>query len=153
MSVTNSDVDIIDDSLGSGGGGGGGGIELHPLVMCSTNQETGLTLAQVRERQSIYGPNEVIHGKDRGHGHGQGRLPLTRGRRVMLSVRYQRVAILLATIDALWGLIQWPLRSELVARLIAQLNNPLILLLMASALISLLLGQVENCLSITIVHN
>lgn len=146
MLVTNPDVHNTDDGLGTGGGG----IELNPLVMSSTDRETGLTLAQVRERQSIYGPNEVIHGRGNGRGHDRG--PLHRGRRVMLSMRYQRVAIFLAIIDALWELIQWPLRSELIVRLISQLNNPLILLLMASALISLLLGQVENCLSITIVQ-
>lgn len=102
-------------------------------------------MSQVRERWSIYGPNDVL-GSDNNHGRSTGR-----SKRVMLSARYQRIAIVLAVLDALWRAIHWPLRSDLVARLVTQLNNPLILLLAASAIISLLLGQLENCLSITIV--
>lgn len=45
------------------------------------------------------------------------------------------------------------LRGSMVAKYIEQFRNPLILLLLCSAVVSLLLGQLENCVSITLVSN
>jgi Ca2+-transporting ATPase len=48
---------------------------------------------------------------------------------------------------AAWEAVQ----TTVFVKFLEQFRNPLILLLLASALVSLLMGQLENCVSITLV--
>lgn len=99
-------------------------------------RDMGLTSAEAALRQSVWGLNDVTMGP-RG-----GRVMLPRGKEgVSLFLR----SLLLSTREAL--------RGSMVAKYIEQFRNPLILLLLCSAAVSLLLGQLENCVSITLVSN
>ena len=96
----------------------------------------GLTSAQVLERRSIYGPNDVSWRFTSPH------------TRIMISSRFKQMALLLTLFDGICNVFT----SGTLGKFITQFHNPLILLLLASAFISLLLGQIENCCSISIVH-
>lgn len=81
----------------------------------------GLTFEQVFTRRKQYGPNEFGDKEDGGTGG--------------------------------TGFLGWLRREygELVGQYLEQFQNPLILLLLGSAAISLLLGQLENAISIALV--
>lgn len=96
----------------------------------------GLTLAQVLERRSIYGPNDVSWRSTGRHA------------RIMISSRFKKIALLLTLLDGICEVFT----TGVLGKFVTQFHNPLILLLLASAFISLLLGQIENCCSISIVH-
>jgi len=96
----------------------------------------GLTTAQVQEHRSIYGPNDVSWRSTGRH------------TRIMITSRFKQIALLLTLLDSVCEFFA----SGILGKFATQFHNPLILLLLASALISLLLGQIENCCSISIVR-
>lgn len=99
-----------------------GGLLAATLSKLQSNLTAGLTFEQVFARKQKYGPNELGGGKDEGKGNG--------------------------------GLVGrfWSEYGEGIKNYTEQFQNPLILLLIGSAIISLLLGQYDNAISIALVH-
>jgi magnesium-transporting ATPase (P-type) len=106
---------------------------MEDLSELATDINQGLTLSQVAERQAIYGPNDITVNK-------------RTLRRVMLNSRLNKIELLLGAFSATLEAF----RSTIIMKYLEQFRNPLILLLLTSAAISLLMGQIENCLSITL---
>lgn len=94
----------------------------------------GLSTAEAQRRQSFWGPNDVT--------------AVSRGPRVMLPKGKEGLALFMRSAV---GSLQTLVRGSVVGKYVEQFRNPLILLLLGSAIVSLLLGQVENCVSITLV--
>lgn len=110
-------------------------LTMDDLSELSTNLQVGLTMAAVRERRLIYGPNDITANA-------------RKTKRLMLTGRFDKVWLVCEAMTVAWGAI----RTSMLARFLEQFKNPLIMLLLASASISLLMGQVENCVSIALVH-
>lgn len=96
------------------------------------NKNSGLSSEQARLLQWEHGPNDIDFTINK------------RNERVFASGSGWHIlkAIFL-------GIIAYT-RQGLFAKFLEQFQNPLIMLLLASAIISLFLGQVENCVSISI---
>jgi magnesium-transporting ATPase (P-type) len=108
-------------------------VSMEDVSELATDVQMGLSQAQVAERQTIYGPNDIT--------------VVRRTRRVMLNSRLNKVALIMEAMGAAWEAVQ----TTVFVKFLEQFRNPLILLLLASALVSLLMGQLENCVSITLV--
>lgn len=91
------------------------------MAKFSVDPSKGLTFEQVFVRKQQYGPNELGHDASEASGK----------------------AGFLGRLKQEYG--------ELVGQYLEQFQNPLILLLIGSAAISLLLGQFENAISIALV--
>lgn len=102
----------------------GHGLLETTLRRLDVDPERGLTMAQVVERRAQFGPNELATSKKEGRRRAAGGLLVMR----------------------LWDEWEGPIRGYL-----EQFQNPLIMLLIGSALVSLLLGQLENAVSIALV--
>lgn len=136
----------FDNSLGFNNGksnNNSGGSELFELWEFGelageavTDINVGLSSEGAKSRLKIYGPNDVTICPKKSVG----------GRRVMISSRFQRVAIILGILGGIWQKLQ----TEFITKYFEQFRNPLIILLLTSAGVSLVLGQVENCISITL---
>jgi Ca2+-transporting ATPase len=100
----------------------GDGLLEATLRRLGVDGERGLSMAQVLERRARFGANELATSKGERRRHG------------LLLMR-------------LWS--EW---EEEVKGYLDQFQNPLIMLLIGSALVSLLLGQMENAISIALVR-
>jgi Ca2+-transporting ATPase len=105
----------------------------HVLELEPDNPETGLTNVEVSRRQALYGPNDVTIARKPTH-------------RIMLNSRHHKLTILVSILQS-W--IDW-FSTGLIAKYLEQFRNPLIMLLLLSAGISLALGQLENAISIAL---
>lgn len=103
----------------------------------------GLSFGEALARQKIHGANDVSAESPRlaARRAGAGRVMLTGPSSIM--------AVVVGAAGAARHRIR---ESAFLAKYLEQFQNPLILLLLASAAISLLMGQMENCISITLVR-
>ncbi|PJF17072.1 Calcium-transporting ATPase [Paramicrosporidium saccamoebae] len=108
-------------------------VSMEDVSELATDVQMGLSQAQVAERQTIYGPNDIT--------------VVRRTRRVMLNSRLNKVALIVGAAQAAWEAV----RTTVFVKFLEQFRNPLILLLLASALVSLLMGQLENCAVVLVV--
>lgn len=119
------------------------GGEISAVPDAAAASLSGLSSHEANQRLCRWGPNDAAAATTDYHQHHQ------HNYRPMLSPRMWALAFLK-------GLPRWTmerLRGSMLAKYFEQFQNPLIALLLASAGVSLLLGQIENGLSILFVSD